>query len=128
MKRLALLSLAALMLAATVFAPAAMAQEPGDVDIQSVTMGPGGSLIVTGTIECLAGEYYSVTIDVRQKQGNKYRTGSNYTEGTCATTGPETFTLYVFGETPFKKGTVVVTGSRFFLGYRLFGPETFEVR
>ena len=127
MKRFALLSVAALMLASAVFAPVAMAQEPGDVDIQSVTLGTGSSLQVTGTIECLAGEYYSVNVDVRQKQGNKYRTGGTYTEGLCRTTGPESFTLYVFGESPFKKGTVVVSGSRYFLGYRPFGPETFEV-
>jgi hypothetical protein len=133
MKRLALLSVVALMLASAVFAPVAMAQEPGEVDIQSVTLGPEGSLQVTGTIECVEGQYYNFYLEARQKQGNKYRLGSTSTDGVCQTTGPESFSLYVFGGTPFKKGTVVVSGQRYFCipnlcSYRQFGPETFDVR
>jgi hypothetical protein len=60
MKRLALLSVVALMLASAVFAPVALAQEPGEVDIQTVTLGPGGSLHVTGTIVCEPGAEYAI--------------------------------------------------------------------
>jgi hypothetical protein len=43
MKRLALLSVFSVVLASGVFAPVAMAQVPGEVDVQSVMLGPGGS-------------------------------------------------------------------------------------
>jgi hypothetical protein len=42
MKRFALLSAVAMMLASAVFAPVAMAQVPGEVDVTSATLGPGG--------------------------------------------------------------------------------------
>jgi hypothetical protein len=69
MKRLVLLSVGALMLAATGFAPTAMAQE-AEIDITSVTLGTGGTADVSGTIQCTAGERFAVTVDVRQAKGN----------------------------------------------------------
>jgi hypothetical protein len=114
MKRLALLSVFSLMLAATVFAPVAMAQEPGDIDIQSVTLGTGGTAVVTMTIECTQGMQYQVFGEVRQTTGNRpYNTGFfGYPDtgqlALCQTTGTETFSTTVIGERPFRKGTVLV--------------------
>jgi hypothetical protein len=121
MKRLALLSVVALMLASAVFAPVAMAQEPGDVDVQSVTRGPEGSLQVTGTIECLAGHEYSIFLEARQTQGNQpvklAQGGTN--QLFCQTTGQESFTVDLFpaqGSKPIRKGEAVVSGSSFICG------------
>jgi hypothetical protein len=113
MKRLALLSFAALMLAATVFAPVAMAQEPGDVELQSATLGTGGTVVITGTIQCTEGWLYSIYVEARQTTGNRpYNSGSWFYpdngSGTCQTSGPETFTVNIVGSKPFKKGTVLV--------------------
>ena len=113
MKRLVLLSVGALMLAATVFASVAMAQE-GTLDITSATLGTGGSVDVSGTIQCTAGAQYFVQVGVRQTTGNRpYNTGSGsypvFQPATC-TGEPEAFTITVFGGKPFKKGTVLVNG------------------
>ena len=113
MKRLALLSFAAMMLAATAFAPVAMAAT-GDVEIQSVTLGTGGTVDLTGTIECTEGMYYVVYGEVRQTTGNRpYNQGyfqspetGNYVA--CQTNGPEAFTATAVGAKPFKKGDVLV--------------------
>jgi hypothetical protein len=44
---------------------------------------------------------------------SRYNAGSDFDFGTCPSSGEATFTTTVFGERPFKKGTVVVraTGS-----------------
>jgi hypothetical protein len=137
MKRLVLLSMVALMLASTVFAPVAVAQEPGDVDIQSVTLGPEGTAIVHGTIECTEGLQYVVTADLRQTTGNRpYNTGGgSYPDTgqftTCQTHGPEPFTITVIGQKPFKKGDVLVSYRAIFPTDEfgnccIFGPPTHE--
>ena len=119
MKRLALLSVVSLMLASAVFAPVAMAQEPAEVDVQSVTLGPGGSVTVTGTIECIEGHTYQAAVFVRQRTG----TGYNFVQvdgfGTCATTGPQAFTGTGFSDRPFHRGPAAIepVGS-------LFDPDT----
>jgi hypothetical protein len=61
-KKLVVLSVAALMLAFCVFARVAIAQEPGDVDIQSVTF--DGRWTVNGTIQCTQGDYYDLIVGV----------------------------------------------------------------
>jgi hypothetical protein len=126
MKRLALLSVVALMLASAVFAPVAMAQTtPGEVDIQTVTLGPGGSLHVTGTIVCEPGAEYALFLEARQTQGNQpVRFGEGSTPFTvdCQTTtglALETFTVDVLpgpGSKPFRKGEVTLSGGRFYCG------------
>ena len=118
MKRLALLSVVSLMLASAVFAPVALAQEPGEVDITSVTLGPGGSVTVTGTIQCVEGQelpFYSGTVEVRQRtSGNVFLTAQMQISGECTTTELVPFTLTDFGRTaqgferPFHKGQAVV--------------------
>ncbi|HKH39371.1 MAG TPA: hypothetical protein VKA82_19615 [Rubrobacter sp.] len=138
MKRLALLSVVALMLASAVFAPVAMAQEPGDVDITSVTLGPAGSLHVEGTIICLQGHQYEIFLEARQTQGNQpSRIGGGGT-GTlfCNFSGLQPFSVDVFpnqGSKPFRKGEVVLSKFRFLCGPSLCvsgsnGFEVFEVR
>ena len=115
MKRIALLSVVSLMLASAVFAPVAMAQEPGEVDVQSVTLGPAGSVTVTGTIQCVAGFNYSVNVQVIQRSsGNRLNTGGAGTNGTCGeTTGPLTFTATGFGRVgeiaaPYRRGPAAI--------------------
>jgi opacity protein-like surface antigen len=118
MKRLVLMSFAAMMLAATAFAPVAMAAT-GDVEIQSVTLGTGGTVVITGTIECTEGMQYVVYGDVRQTTGNRtYNIGYyQYPEtgyyASCQTTGPEPFTATAVGEKPFRKGDVLVRTQAF---------------
>ena len=104
------------MLASAVFAPVAMAQELGDVEIQTVTLGPGGTLQVTGTIVCEPGHDYDISLDARQTQGNqpvKFAQGRTNTV-ICQTTGQETFTVDLLpeeGSKPIRKGEVLVSGS-----------------
>jgi hypothetical protein len=114
MKRLALLSFAAMMLAATAFAPVAMA-ETGDVVIQSVTKGIGGTAVVTGTIDCYQGYPIQVYAEVLQTTGNKpynFGNGTYPPDGSgaaiCPTSGQNTFTITVLGAKPFKNGAVMV--------------------
>jgi hypothetical protein len=115
MKRLALLSVVSLMLASTVFAPVALAQEPGAIDVQSVTLGPGGSVTATGTIECVEGYSYNVTVVIRQRtSGNVYNRVEPQTFGTCATTGSLAFTVTGFSDRPFHRGPATVESFNFF--------------
>ena len=118
MKRLALLSAVSLMLAASaVFAPVAMAQELGEVDVQSVKLGQGGSVTVTGTIQCVEGDFYSASVSVRQKtNGNVINQAWAQVDGTprCVTTGPQAFTTTpTFGQVgevykQFRKGPATI--------------------
>jgi acetyl-CoA carboxylase carboxyltransferase component len=109
MKRLALLSVVSLMLASTVFAPVALAQEPAEVDVQSVTLGPGGSVTIIGTIECLEGYFYSADVTVRQRTGgNVYNTVSLGAFDTCANTGTQTITVTGFSNRPFHRGPATI--------------------
>jgi hypothetical protein len=120
MKRLALLSVVSLMLASAVFAPVALAQEPGEVDVQSVKRGPGGSVTVTGTIQCVEGQalpFYSGFVEVRQRtSGNVFLSTEQRMQfsGECTTTELVPFTFTEFGRTaqgferPFHKGPGVV--------------------
>jgi hypothetical protein len=116
MKRLALLSVVSLMLVSAIFAPVAMAQVPGEIDVQSVTLGPGGSVTVTGTIQCVEGQQYEAYVTVRQRtSGNIILRGDVQASGICPTTGPVTFTGTTFGRTgqdsiekPFHKGRASV--------------------
>ena len=110
MKRLALLSMVSLMLASAVFAPVAIAQEPGEVDVQSVNLGPGGSVTVAGTIECVQGSKYFVAVDVSQRtSGNVDNLVQLAIEGTCETTGPTDFTMGPqFSDRPFHMGPATI--------------------
>ena len=142
MKRVALLSVVALMFASAVFAPVAMAQTPGagEVDIQTVTLGPGGSLEVTGTIVCEPGADYGIFLEARQTQGNqpvKFGEGQTDFFVDCQGTDVQlqSFTVHVLpapGSKPFRKGEVVLSGFSDFCGPSLcdvvqIGPEVFEV-
>jgi hypothetical protein len=134
MKRLVLLSMVAMMLAATAFAPVAMA-ETGDVQIQSVTRGTGGTVEVSGTIDCYQGYEYQVYAEVWQTTGNKpYNVGygaypTNQT-AICSTSGQDTFTITVVGGKPFKNGDVLVRTSSYscdpFQGCRYSPMSAFE--
>jgi hypothetical protein len=112
MKRLALLLIVALGSAATVFAPVAMAQAPGEIDIQSVTLEQGGWVTVTGTVECVEGHYYQGGVVVRQRStGNVYNeTQMDISRSTCETTGPQAFTAtqYESSRKAFHRGPSAV--------------------
>jgi hypothetical protein len=109
-KRLVLLSVFALMLASAVFAPVALAQEPAEVDVQSVKLGPGGLVTVTGTIECIEGYIYDSTVMVRQRtSGNAYNTVNVFASGTCEEpTGPQEFTATGYSDRPFHRGAATI--------------------
>jgi hypothetical protein len=120
MKRVALLSVFSMLLAAAVFAPVALAQEaaPGEVDVTSVTLGPGGSVTVTGTIECVAGYYPNPYIEVRQKTNGNVNNivGLQPSLNVCETDGPTAFTASGFGrvgeiEKPFHRGKATIRTS-----------------
>ena len=111
MKKLALLSVVTLLLATAVFAPVAMAQTAGEVDIQGVTLGPQGFVTVRGTVQCTEGRYYYVSVSVWQRSiGNRYNYNNDVDSGQCATSGPTSFTVTTFGlEGPFHRGPAAVT-------------------
>jgi hypothetical protein len=114
MRRLALLSVV-LMLASAVFAPVALAQEPGAIDVQSVELGPGGSVTVTGTIECVEGHFWNATVTVRQRtSGNVFNQVSPQTSGQCTATETITFTATDFSNRPFHRGPATVQPFNFF--------------
>ncbi len=108
-KRLVLLSVFALMLASAVFAPVALAQEPAEVDVRSVKLGPGGSVTVTGTIECIEGYIYDSTVTVRQRTGRKVNTVNVFASGTCEEpTGRQEFTATGNSDRRFHRGTATI--------------------
>jgi hypothetical protein len=137
MKRFALLSVVALMLASAVFAPVAMAQEPGDVNIQSVTLGPEGSLHVEGFIQCLEGHDYSIFLEARQTQGNQpVKLASGGTFDRCPSDGLVFFEADLQpaqGSKPIRKGEVTLTTFSSICGFlicegRPVDTEVFVVR
>jgi hypothetical protein len=118
MKRLVILSVVALMLASAVLAPAALAKKPAEVDVQSVRLEPGGSVTVTGTIECIRGFIYDATVIVSQKTSdgrNVYNTVAVFASGTCETseetTGEQQFTATGFSDRPFQRGAATIQAS-----------------
>jgi hypothetical protein len=108
-KKVALLVAAVMMLASAVFAPVALAQEPAEVDVKKVRLGPGGSVIVKGTIECIEGYIYDSTVIVSQMTSpNVYNTVDVFASGTCETTGPQAFTATGFSDRPFQRGAATI--------------------
>jgi hypothetical protein len=109
MKKITLVSVAALLLAATVFAPVAQAQQLGNVE--SVTLGTGGSVTITGTVQCIEGGASQVEVILRQSRGYKqYNTAGYFEFINCESTGPISFNSGpLFSESrPFRKGNAVV--------------------
>jgi hypothetical protein len=133
-KKLLVVSVAALMLASSVFAPVAMAQEPGDVDIQSVTV-DGGRWTVNGTIQCTQGDEYDLLFELfvdfdvvklnkfLEKDFERYQKRLDkiiesepgfsvvrvvVLDVPCETTGPQSFTLGPFSLGPTKNSKVWV--------------------
>jgi hypothetical protein len=89
-------------------APSAFASHTTAVHAASGTLGPGGSVSVSGTIECTAGYIWGVSSTVRQKSGKTFNAGGGGVNGICSTNGPEPFTINpFFGSGPFKSGKAV---------------------
>jgi hypothetical protein len=110
------------MLAASVFAPVATAQEPapGEIIVQSVTLDPVGNADIVGTLQCKEG--YSYAIGAGALQGEKpekllktkkfVQGASTAKFGECETTGPLPF-AFKLGAIGFEEGEVWVgTASR----------------
>jgi hypothetical protein len=89
-------------------APSAFSSHVTEVTVQSATLGPGGSLTVSGTIDCTAGYFWFVSTTIRQKSGKTFNAGDGFAGGTCSTTGAEPWTTgFFFGQGPFKSGRAV---------------------
>jgi hypothetical protein len=89
-------------------APSAFSSHATEVTVQSGTLGPGGSLTVSGTIDCTAGYVWSEGTIIRQKSGKTFNFGNGSDDGICSVTGPEPFTTNAFfGQGPFKSGRAV---------------------
>jgi hypothetical protein len=90
-------------------APPAISSHVTEVHATAVTLGPGGSVSVSVTVDCTAGYEYFLASTVRQKSGKVFNTTGSGVSGTCSTDGPETVTLpLAFGQGPFRSGRVVV--------------------
>jgi hypothetical protein len=95
-------------------APGAMASHPSvietETNIQSATLGTGGSVIVTGTTKCEPDGITNVTVTVRQpSRGNRFNVGSDTVSPHCPTTGTVSWVATVFGERRFHAGPANVT-------------------
>lgn len=112
MKRGAAVTVALTAGLALAIASLALASHSTHVNAQSVTLGPGGSVVVSGTIGCTAGYTYFGTSTVRQRSGRQYNTAMNFFSGTCSATGPESYTTApTFGSGPFRPGPATVQSS-----------------
>lgn len=90
------------------FASSAYASHTTAIHAESGTLGPGGSVSVSGTIECTAGYDWGLFVTLRQKSGKTFNFGQGGVGGTCSTTGPQTWTTNLFfGQAPFKSGPAV---------------------
>jgi hypothetical protein len=112
-KKLTVVVAAVMMLASAVFAPVALGQEPAEVDVQEVKLGPGGSVTVTATIECIEGYIYDSTVMVKQRTSrNDFNTVNVFASGTCetsaGTTGEQEFTASGFSDRPFHRGAATI--------------------
>ena len=107
MKTIALvLSVVALLGVSAVYAPDAMAQTPGDVTIQGLTLGEGGSVIASGTVQCGVDGTFTVSVTVLQRYfGQMPNEAQGQTTVSCtATRGLEFFEITMFGARPFERG------------------------
>jgi hypothetical protein len=115
MKRVTIFGALAAGVLALALAPAALATHSATVHSESVTLGAGGSVIVSGSIDCVEGYSYSVSAIVRQRSGLLYNTalpGFFPSQARCEVTGPQRFsTAEMFGQGPFHRGPAAVTSS-----------------
>ena len=108
MKTIALLlSVVALLVVSAVFAPDAMAQTPGYVTIQGLTLGEGGSVIASGTVQCGVDGTFNVSVTVLQRYFDQMpNEAQGQTTVSCtATRGLEFFEVTMFGERPFERNS-----------------------
>jgi hypothetical protein len=92
-----------------VFANAALAQE-NIADVENVTLGPGGSVIISGTAQCVEGQRIFVDVTVRQRgPGGVFNTAFGFVSLQCSTTGTTNWTTGpVFGSSPFHAGRATI--------------------
>ena len=107
----------------------------GDTNTQAVTLGPLGSIAVSGTIDCappspfVQGGTFSVFTTVRQKGHGGYNSvtlsfGMGPPIATCPTSGPGTWSLGpAFGPRPFHGGHVAVQTNGFACSAEPFGSN-----
>jgi hypothetical protein len=97
---------------------------PVGVEVNSARLGPGGSVILSGTIECPQGSSYDVGGLIRQRSGKRYNQAYiefSSVSGECSGGPQEWVSSPSFGEGPFHSGRAVadVTGS-------IFDPYTWD--
>ena len=96
-------------------APGAVASHAAAVHADSAVLGPGGSVIVSGTVACVEGYRYIVSTTIRQRAGQQYNTAMDSffgLQGTCAATGPQRYSSGpLFGQGPFHPGPASVSSS-----------------
>lgn len=96
-------------------APGAVATHAAEVNADSALLGPGGSVIVSGTVACVEGYRYIVSTTIRQRAGQQYNTAMDSffgQQGTCAATGPQRYSSGpMFGQGPFHPGPATVSSS-----------------
>jgi hypothetical protein len=108
MKRVSVLILLVAAALALAVAPSAFSSHVTEVTAQSAMLGPGGSVTVSGTIDCTEGYFWFVSTTIRQKSGKTFNTGSGFDDGTCSATGPQAWTTNpFFGQGPFKSANAV---------------------
>jgi hypothetical protein len=118
--------------------PAPASAAVGDVRVQVVTLGPGGSAVISGTIECATGSDAFGTVELRQKGHGGYNLATGFfgSQGSlpCSANGPVTWTVGpAFGSRPFHPGPAVVQVSSGVCTPTIpqvcaFGSETKEVK
>jgi hypothetical protein len=114
------------LLAVLVFGSTAWAfHEPQyvNVDTQQVTLGPGGSVVLTRTITC-EGRFILETTVKQRSTGNEYNTASSEILEEC-TDSPVTLQSTLWGRGPYHNGTVSVVTDVF---ARYYDPDTGHVR
>jgi hypothetical protein len=123
-----LLSVVALLLVSAVYAPDAMAQTPGYVTIQGLTLGEGGSVIASGTVQCGVEGTFNVSVMVTQRYFDQMpNEAQGQTSVSCtATRGLEFFEITMFGARPFERG-LPLPAHVFWFSSGCYAPEPSRV-
>jgi hypothetical protein len=120
------LSAVALLLVSAVFAPDATAQTPGYVTIQGLTLGEGGSVIASGTVQCGVDGTFTVSVMVNQRYFDQMpNEAQGQTSVSCTSSrGLEYFEITMFGARPFERGLPLPAHVFWFSsGCYVSGPE-----
>jgi hypothetical protein len=96
-----------------------------NVDTQQVTLGPGGSVVVSGTIVCEEGFFEMDATVLQRSVGNKYNTASTEILGDCTGSPVAWESDLLAGSSPYHRGSVSVLTDVY--AYQFY-PDTGEFR